>query len=111
MLSKLFSKRQKTESLPEMQTGNYRMVSEEDDLDCLCRLSGRYRLLLGRETIHVILLSKLTRFSSRLEFKLRREIVWRFEIESVGYFFYAHIGGAQQLFGTLQTQVLLVGGW
>ena len=30
MLSKLFSKRQKTESLPEKPTGNYRMVSEED---------------------------------------------------------------------------------
>lgn len=30
MLSKLFSKRQKTESLLEKPTGNYRMVSEED---------------------------------------------------------------------------------
>ncbi len=29
MLSKLFSKRQKTESLPEKPTGNYRMVSED----------------------------------------------------------------------------------
>ena len=86
-----------------------RMVSEEDDLDCFCRLSGRYRLLLGRETIHVILLSKLTRFSSRLEFKLRREIVWRFEIESVGYFFYAQIRRTQQFLCTLQAQLLLIG--
>jgi hypothetical protein len=30
MLSKLFSKRQKTEPLPEKPTGNCRMVSEED---------------------------------------------------------------------------------
>ena len=30
MLNKLFSKKQKTESLPEKPTGNYRMVSEED---------------------------------------------------------------------------------
>jgi hypothetical protein len=30
MLSKLFSKRQKAESLPEKLTGDYRMVPEED---------------------------------------------------------------------------------
>ena len=30
MLSKLFSKRQKTESLPEKPTVDYRMVPEED---------------------------------------------------------------------------------
>lgn len=30
MLSKLFSKRQKTEPLPEKPAGNYRMVPEED---------------------------------------------------------------------------------
>ena len=30
MLSKLFSKRQKAESLPEKPAGDYRMVPEED---------------------------------------------------------------------------------
>ena len=38
--------------------------------------------------------------ASHLRLEFGREIVWRLEIESVGYFFYGEVGRRQQFLGT-----------
>ena len=65
-------------------------------------------MLLGGKA--VLLIPQLTGLPSRLELEFCREIVWRLKVELVGYFFNAHICSGEQFLGTLQTQILLIGG-
>ena len=65
------------------------------------RLSGRLFFLSH-------LVAELAGTAARLDFKFRREVIGRLEIQSVGYFLDADVGGGKQFLGPLQPQVLLV---
>ena len=69
-----------------------------------------YCLLFLVVSLLLLLASNFAWPSDCFDLELGREIVWRVEIESICYFLYGHICGAEQFLCPLQFEVLLIGG-
>lgn len=56
-------------------------------------------------------LAEVAGFEAHLGFELGGEVVGAFEVETVGNLLDAEFGGGEELFGTEEAELLLVGGW